>query len=101
MSGESRPDSVESAVLERLIRPQLADMTPEAARAVLKLRLDDRDRDRVHELSTKAQGGTLTVAEEAELDFYRHLGRVIEYLWSKARQSLKTAGLEVVSSRDA
>jgi hypothetical protein len=33
----------ETAILKRIIRPRLANITPEAAKAILKLKLDDQD----------------------------------------------------------
>ena len=82
----------EAAILSRLIRPERADLSPEAARSLLKLDFDDHDRARMHELAGKAQDGTLTGADEAELDNYRRVGRLLDLMRSKARRSLKDQG---------
>jgi uncharacterized protein YnzC (UPF0291/DUF896 family) len=87
-------DHSEAAILGRLIRPERDDLTPDAARAILKLEFDQEDRTRMHELSAKAKEGALTPAEEAELSSYRGVGRLLELMRSKARRSLKRAGVE-------
>jgi hypothetical protein len=84
----------EAAILGRLIRPEQDDLSPDAARSILRLDFDAQDRVRMHELAVKAQQGTLTTADEAELASYRGVGRLLELLRSKARRSLKRAGLD-------
>jgi hypothetical protein len=84
----------EAAILGRLIRPERDDLPPDAARSMLKLDFDDEDRARMHELAAKAREGTLTAADEAELASYAGVGRLLELMRSKARRSLKRAGLE-------
>lgn len=89
MSAAAPVNTGEAAILSRLIRPERADLSPEAARSILKLDFDDQDRARMHELAAKAQAGTLTGAEEAELESYRRVGRLLDMMRSKARRSLK------------
>ena len=83
----------EAAILSRLIRPERDDLSPEAARSILKLEFDADDRARMHELATRGQAGTLTEAEQLELESYRRVGRMLDLMRSKARRSLKRAGL--------
>lgn len=83
----------ETAILSRLIRPERDDLPPEAARSILKLAFDGEDRERMHDLAVRAQGGPLAEVEQAELDSYRRVGRLLELMHSKARLSLKRAGL--------
>jgi hypothetical protein len=92
-STASVPDR-EAAILGRLIRPERDDLSPDAARSILKLDFDDADRARMHELALKAQEGSLTAADEAELASYRGVGRLLDLMRSKARQSLRRAGIE-------
>jgi len=66
----------ESAILSRLIRPERDDLSPEAARSILKLEFDEQDRARIHALTVQAQSGTLTGAELSELDSYRRVGHL-------------------------
>lgn len=47
----------------------------------------------MHELAVRAQAGSLTDTEEAELESYRRIGRLLEVMRSKARRSLARAGL--------
>ena len=56
----------EGAILARLIRPD-EDLPLEAARALLDIRFDRDDLDRLHELVTKNQDDTLTPSERADL----------------------------------
>jgi hypothetical protein len=84
----------EAAILGRLIRPERDDLSPDAARSILKLDFDDQDRARMHELALKAQQGALSVADAAELASYRGVGRLLELMRSKARRSLKRDGLD-------
>lgn len=88
MSEATRADVGEAAILSRLIRPELADLSPEAAGSLLKLGFDDQARARMHELAAKAQDGTLTGAEEDELDSYHRVGRILDLMHLKARRSL-------------
>ena len=43
----------------------------------------------MHELSAKAQEGTLTRSEQAELDNFERVGHIVNLMQSKARRSLK------------
>ena len=46
----------------------------------------------MHELTVKNQEGSLTKAEEEELDSYRRIGYFVDLMRSKARMSLKKHG---------
>ncbi|AUX46310.1 hypothetical protein SOCE26_078150 [Sorangium cellulosum] len=83
----------EAAILSRLIRPERDDLSPEAAQSILQLAFDEQDRARMHELAVRAQSGELTDGEQVELESYRRVGRILDLLRSKARRSLKRAGL--------
>ena len=91
---ESLLSTSEAAIVSRLIKPDRGDFSPEAARELLSLRFGDDDQQRMRELSLKAQEGTLTDAEQAEVENYRRVGYWLGILWSKARLSLKRAGLD-------
>jgi hypothetical protein len=79
----------EAAILARVIQPEHDDLPPAAARALLKLAFNAEDRERMHELAVKNQGGKLTVAEQKELNGYLRVGRLLDLLGAKARLSLK------------
>jgi hypothetical protein len=86
--------SSEAAIVGRLIKPDHGDFSPEAARELLSLRFGDEDQARMRELSLKARDGTLTASEQAEVENYRRVGYWLGILWSKARLSLKRAGMD-------
>ena len=65
------------------------ELSPAAARALLKVEFSDGDHARMEKLSTKAGTGTLTPSEQDELDTFERLGCVLDILQSKARQLLK------------
>jgi hypothetical protein len=73
----------------RIVKPHQADLNPEIARAILKIDFNPEVHRRVDELSAKAQKGTLTPQEGAELDEYIRVGLKLAVLQSKARMSLK------------
>ena len=79
----------EAAILTRVIRPTQDDLSPAAARALLKFDFPAEDRERMHDLAAKNQAGKLTVAERQELDGYLRVGRLLDLLSAKARLSLK------------
>jgi hypothetical protein len=81
----------EADILKRVIRPEKGDMSPEAAKALLKLDFDESDHARMAELSTKAAAGTLTQSEQEALDGYINVSHFIAFVQSKARVSLKNA----------
>ena len=84
----------EPAIWARLIEPETGDLEPTAARYILQLDFTDLDRRRMNELAAKARMGTLTDEEQAEIDSYNHVSHSLALLQSKARKSLKLAGLD-------
>jgi hypothetical protein len=85
------PNKTAPAIWSRIVKPDQATLTPELARTILKLDFDPEDHQRVEDLSAKAQKGTLTVGERAELEEYIRVGYELAILQSKARLSLKRA----------
>jgi hypothetical protein len=81
-----------AAILNRLIDPETADLSPQAARSLLRLDFPDEDQARVAELSAKAQTGALASDEREELDEYLRVADLLAILQSKARRSLKRLG---------
>jgi hypothetical protein len=90
---KSRAINTSLRILERLLLPKRADLTPEAARSILRLTFRSTDQKRVNFLSLKAQEGTLTSKEDDELGEYIRVADMLAMLQSKARLSLKKAGL--------
>jgi hypothetical protein len=92
MSGAATVARSEAAILSRVVRAEHDDLPPEAARSLLKLGFDDDDRARMHELAVKGQRASLSKAEDAELESYCRVARLLDLMHSKARRSLKKAG---------
>jgi len=80
----------ETAILSRILKPETPSFSASAARAILDLKFDDVDKERMHQLSAKAQEGTLTRREQDELNNYERVGHLIGLMQSKARRSLKS-----------
>ena len=62
-----------------------------AEATILKLDFDPEDHERVEMLSAKAQKGSLTPQERAELEEYIRVNNELMILQSKARLSLQRA----------
>ncbi len=86
--------TTDAGIIGRLGKPDHSDFSPEAAREILSIQLSPEDQQHMRELSCKAQDGTLTPAEQGEVESYRRVGFWLGILWSKARLSLKHAGMD-------
>ena len=86
--------ATDAAIIGRLGKADNSDFSPEAAREILSLRRSSKDQKRMQKLSLKAQEGALTPREQSEVESYRRVGYWLGVLWSKARLSLKHAGVE-------
>lgn len=64
-------------------------MTRSLAQDILSLDFPQRDGDRVDELNAKANEGTLTESEEAELEAYINVADLLAFWQSRARQALQ------------
>ena len=91
MSSQVVTPNTEAAILARIIQSDERELTPDAARYLLSMRLPSSDEDRVNELSAKARMGSLTAAETQELDGYLHIGSLLAVMQSKARRLVKDA----------
>ena len=81
----------EAAILSRAIGPSHGNWPSGIAQAVLSIGLSPADRSRMDTLAEKARDGSLTHDEEIEIEGYRHVCRLIEWMKAKARASLKAA----------
>jgi hypothetical protein len=75
--------------LERAIAPDRGDMPDALAKQVLSMDFPPEDHARVEELSDKAQLGTLSESEAADLDEYIAANDLLTILKAKARTSLQ------------
>jgi hypothetical protein len=89
MSSQVITPNTEAAILARIVQSDELELTPDAARYLLSMKLPANDEDRVNELSAKARAGSLTEAETQELDSYLHIGSLLAVLQSKGRRLLK------------
>lgn len=91
MSSQVVTPNTEAAILARIIQADERELTPDAARCLLSMKLPASDEDRVDELSAKARAGSLTELETQELDSYLHIGSLLGVLQAKARGLVHTA----------
>lgn len=82
--------TADAAILARLLSPDRDDLSPEAARALLQLRLERGDLDRLHELTTRNQDDALTPAERAELESYLRVSAFLDLMQARARLALES-----------
>jgi hypothetical protein len=82
--GSNRPDTIWQRTIEFE-----GELSPEAARALLKFRFSNRDHGVMHELSAKARAGTLSPQEQTDLDTFERLGCLLDIIHSEARRALK------------
>ncbi len=85
--------NTQATIWDRVIEPEREDLSPDAARSILRLDFRAQDRERMLELAAKGQAGTLLPIEVAEAEEYRRAADVLALLQSKARRSLKRLGL--------
>ena len=89
MDMNAETSATEAEIWSRAIQPGVGDLSPEAAREWLRLKISEVDAERVRKLSEKANTGQLTATEERELENYLNVGRTLEFLKAKARLSLR------------
>ena len=92
MTSTTTPDRG-ADILARIIRPEDGGMSAEAAQSILSFQLAPEDRDTVNKLAAKARDGSLTADDRSALDEYERITAMLELMQSKARLSLKQAGL--------
>lgn len=80
--------NTQSMILSRALSTAAESMSEELARYLLTIKLDPADESRANELAGKAREGVLSAEEQAEIDEYRRVGRVMEILRLRARKTL-------------
>ena len=83
----------EVAIFGRVLEADDETLPITAAQAILGLGFAGADKDRMRELLVKAKQGALTVEEQAEINNYEKVGHLLSLMKSKARRSLKMAGM--------
>ena len=79
----------ELSILRRVVDPEKGNLPSAAAEAILRLGLASRDRERVRLLLEKNRAGNLSPEDDEELENYCRVGRFLDLIRSKARQSLQ------------
>ena len=79
------------AVWQRVIGTSWEDLPVEAAGGILRLTFSERDVRRITELSEKSSGVPLRPAEQAELENYAMVSRILAIMHSRARRALRAA----------
>ncbi len=81
----------EAEVFRRVFEPENPDLSPAAAKSILRLDFNPVDRDRMNTLAEKARMGKLSKREDEELEIFIQVGHLLAIMQSKARQALKGA----------
>ena len=84
------PPTTEAAIWARVIHRN-GELTPKVARAILQIEFGEEDQERMHDLSQKAQEGTLAPDEQFEIDNFERVGNMLAILKSQSRKLLKRA----------
>jgi hypothetical protein len=82
----------DTAILTRLMVPEESALSREEAKKILSLGFSTTDKDRMNALAAKARAGSLTSAEEAEVEAYSRVSSLLGILKSKARRALNRQG---------
>ena len=80
--------TTDNRVLDRLLNPFSASLTPAMARRLVTFRADAATQARVDELANKCNEGELSPAERREYEAYVRAIHFISILQSKARTQL-------------
>ncbi len=78
----------EAAIFSRLWETEGGKLPRTLARQLLKLGFSEADKERMHELAVKNQGGQISAKELEELDHFVRAGDFLVLLQSKARKTL-------------
>jgi hypothetical protein len=81
----------EAEILARVIAPEAPTIPPDTAKILLTFDFGKEDKERMDRLAEKAREGTLSAAEQTEIDCYERVGHFLSLLRAKARISLKYA----------
>jgi len=79
-----------TSIVVRAFQPEnVGPMPGEAARYLMNLRPAEQDLRRADELAARALGGQLSVAEEAEIEERRRIGKLFEAIKLVAKLTLQ------------
>lgn len=81
----------EAEILEDVIAPDIADLSPEAARSLLILKFTKQATQRIRQLLRKNNQGAITASERLTLERLLRVGQFLDLIQAKARLSLQQA----------
>lgn len=79
------PATTSAVIWNNILKSKQGRLSPETADYILKLDFSESDHARLESLSVKAQLGTLTTHERADLEEYVRISDLLAILQSKAR----------------
>jgi hypothetical protein len=88
----TNPVPFSTAMLEQIADLDAKSISADTARHLLTLSISRSHQLQVDALSRKAREGSLTPAEQAELDEFIRVADLLAILQSRARQALRRAG---------
>jgi hypothetical protein len=71
-------------ILAEVVDPEFGELSPESARALLRLRFTARAVKRMDALADRNRQGALTEAEQEEMQRYLRVGALVNLLQAKA-----------------
>jgi hypothetical protein len=83
----------EADILTEVVAPAKADLTPEAARLLLRFKFNAAATKRVRQLLQKNNRGAISAEERLTLERYLRVGQFLDLLHAKAKLSLREEGL--------
>jgi hypothetical protein len=83
------PIITEAEILEDIVSPREASLTPDAARIFLEMKFSKDATKRIRQLLQKNNRGTITPEERATLEKYLRVGQFLDLLQAKAKLSLR------------
>lgn len=86
---ESTATITEADILEKVVSPHVAGLTPEAARSLLEFKFDAPTTKRIRQLLQKNNRGTISADERIDLEKYLRVGQFLDLVHAKARLSLQ------------
>lgn len=84
----------QAIILARALLSESEELSVGQSQFLVELKLRDDDFDRMNALADKAAEGDLTQQEADEVADYLQVGNLLEELKSRARKTLRDAGLD-------
>ncbi len=79
-------------ILAEVVDPEFGELSPESARAIMRLRFTARAVKRMDTLADRNRQGALTEAEQEEMQRYLRVGALVNLLQAKASLVLNAVG---------